>query len=65
LNQVLYHTDRQLVPDTLTLVIWEQIEEIDLPSIEGMARAFWSSRRHPNEKTLIILRHIDVLLALG
>jgi hypothetical protein len=32
----------QLASDALTMVLREQIEEIDLPKVEGMVRALWS-----------------------
>src|SRR6266480_2080708 len=43
----------------------EQIEEIDLPGIEGMVGALWSSHRCTDEEALIIFCDIDVLCALG
>src|SRR5947207_642889 len=54
-HQTLYYADRQEATDASTMVRWEQIEEIDLPGIEGMVRAFWPSHCRTDDIASIIL----------
>src|SRR5215831_11794246 len=55
----------QLSSDTLAMILWKEVEDINLPSIAGVVRTLWSSHSHTYEVSGIILSDINALTPLG